>query len=134
MSVQDPADRIARRYRRDRPKGRVLLIALLVLVVLAVAWFGWALWVNLHPKVTSGLSTWQAQGENKVRVDYVVRLHADVTATCTVTAEDPNQQVLGRTTIKVTESGAARVVFATEREAARVEWGGCTAPGQSDAR
>ena len=135
MSTQDPADRIARRYGRGRRSGRPLLIGLLVLVVLVVGWFGWALWVNLHPKVTSGSPKWETRGENSVEVWYDVRLHDDgVTATCTVEAEDANEQTLGRKVFTVTESGQGTVTFATERETARIEWEGCTAPGQKDPR
>jgi len=135
VSSQDAADRIARRYGRGRRTGRPLLIALMVLVVVAVCWFGWALWVELHPKVTSGSPKWEARGENSVEVWYDVRLHADdVTATCTVEAEDANEQTLGRKVFKVATSGRGTVTFPTERETARVEWKGCVAPGQKDAR
>lgn len=136
MSSPDPADRIARRYGRGRRRsGRPLLIGLLIVVVLIVGWFGWALWVNLHPKVTSGSPKWVARGQNAVKVWYDVRLHAHgVTATCTVVAEDANQQTLGRKVFTVTSSGPGTITFPTERETARIEWEGCTAPGQKDAR
>ena len=137
MSSQDPgaAERLAQRYGTGSRRGaRVLLIGVLVVVAVVVAWFGWALWVNLHPKVTSGMETWRATSENEVSVTAVVRIHDDgVTPTCTVEASDENGTVLGRHEFAA-KAGRQTITFKTERRAARVTWDGCTAPGQKDAR
>ncbi|MEX0428954.1 DUF4307 domain-containing protein [Nocardioides sp. DS6] len=137
MSSQDPgaAERLAQRYGTGPRRGsRVLLVGILVVVVVVVAWFGWALWVNLHPKVTSGMETWEATSQNEVRVTAVVRIHdTGVTPTCTVEASDENGAVLGRHEFAA-KSGRQTITFKTERRAARVTWDGCTAPGQKDAR
>lgn len=135
VTTHDAVDRIARRYGRGRPRWRWLLISLLVIALVLAGWFGWALWVNLNPKVTSGSPKWIAHGQNSVEVWYDVRLHADgVTATCTVQAEDPDGNVLGQKVFKISESRQGSITFPTERETARIDWQGCTAPGQRDAR
>ncbi|MEP9381657.1 DUF4307 domain-containing protein [Nocardioides cheoyonin] len=137
MSSQDPvaARRLADRYGRGpRRSTRLLLVGLGLAIVVIVAWFGWALWVNLHPKVTSGLETWRATSQNEVSVTVVVKVHDDgVTPTCSVEATDANSLVVGRLEFEA-EPGRQTVRFKTEREAARVNWDGCTAPGQDDAR
>lgn len=137
MSSQDPAaaERLAQRYGTGRRRGaRTVLIGALVIVVVIVAWFGWALWVNLHPKVTSGMETWRTKGQNTVSVTAVVRIHdSGVTPTCTVEASDENGTVLGRHEFQA-KAGSQVITFRTERQAARVTWDGCTAPGQKDAR
>jgi len=137
VSSHDPAaaERLARRYRSGPKRGvRILLVGILIVLAVLVAWFGWALWVNLHPKVTSGMETWQATSQNRVRVTAVVRVHGDdITPTCTVEASDEDGSVLGRLVFHA-KDGRQTISFKTERKAARVTWDGCTAPGQKDAR
>lgn len=129
------ATRIAERYGRGRRRRPGLVLSLLLLVaVVLVAWFGWALWMAMTPKVTSGLETWKATGENSVEVTYSVRTSdPDVVATCSVEAQDADSGVVGQQTMRV-KAGRHTVRFATERRALRVVWDSCTAPGQQGPR
>ena len=126
-AVNSEESRIADRYGRgQRRRPGVLVVCLALALVAIVGWFSWALWVALHPEVSSGLEKWEALSENEVEVTFVVRLHdKDAKPVCTVEAEDDQEETVGHLEFTASE-GRQTIVIPTEREALRVEWGDCT--------
>lgn len=102
------------------------MIGLILALIGIVGWFGWALWMALHPEVSSGLEKWEAVSENEVEVTFVVRLHdKDAKPVCTVEAEDDQEETVGHLEFTAAE-GRQTITIPTERRALRVEWGDCT--------
>jgi hypothetical protein len=101
------------------------MIALFLALIAIVGWFCWALWLALHPQVSSALEKWEAVSENEVEVTFVVRLHdKDATPVCRVEAEDDREEKVGRLEFTAGE-GRQTITIPTERRALRVEWGDC---------
>lgn len=114
------------------------MIALGVVLLLAVVgWFGWVMWYHTHPKVTSDLGIYHPVGGNhySITVDIVPAKGVDLsTVHCTGTVQAKDMSTVAAISYTPTQAGAQTFVVQTLRPGVYVDWEGCTAPGQTDAR
>ncbi|HWU21526.1 MAG TPA: DUF4307 domain-containing protein [Nocardioides sp.] len=128
-------DSLAQRYGRPSGTSRLIVAVVVGLIVIAlVAWLVWAISGNSDPAVSSQEGP-KGHGTHEAWIEYQV-MYGDgpVDATCTARALASDGEEVGRTTVtppRDPRSGQLyRITFKTTREAASVEWLGCTAPGQ----
>ena len=132
-----PADR---EYLDDRygpnNRSRWPVYVISIIVAALAAWAVWAFNAQIHPKVTSGLTTYRIVNAQQATATFdVVRADAGVQATCTVQALAEDHSTVGQLAkiIPVTSPTKATftVTIRTTRKAFAVNWVGCTAPGQN---
>jgi Domain of unknown function (DUF4307) len=126
------AQRLARRYGRDRSRGRKLagFVAVLAIAGVALAWLGWAAWDRATPEVQSELIGWDVESEHEVSVTLEVDLRDGVVATCRVLARSEDHAPVGELAF-TPDDGTNVVSIRTERRATAVEKAGCTTADQS---
>jgi len=134
MGVVISTDRLADRYGRGPRRGPRLLVVYAGIVLLAViGWFVWILWETMNPPLGSQMQNYRMLDENTVEVTFQVNVYDDgVIPVCSVEAEDAHEMKVGELLEHRAEPGRQTVTFETEREAARVEWGGCTDNGSGE--
>ena len=126
------------RYRASSSTTARLVVALAAVLLLAlIGWFVWALWFNVHPKVTSSAQTFPhiSETEYSAVVDIQPAKGVELaTIRCTAQVMGKDGSIVGQTTYTPTAVGAQTVTVRTLRLGAYFNWEGCTAPGQTDAR
>lgn len=130
-----PQARIAQRYGGGSAWGRTAMLgAGFVVVACLVGWFVWALWAHSHPKVVSSLDSWELQGDNAVKVTVEVRIYdATVKPVCSVLAYAEDHSTVGVHSFTPI-AGRQSFVLKTERQPTSIDWRGCTAEGQDQAK
>lgn len=136
-SSLSPADRayLDERYgRRHRPGWPVWVVA--VIVAGLAAWTVWAFNAQIHPKVTSALTSYTIENAQRSTATFqVVRANTGVEATCSVQALAKDHTTVGQLSTIVPLRSATTATFTvtikTTRKAFAINWLGCTAPGQN---
>ena len=132
-----PADRayLDERYgRNNRSRWPVYVVS--VIVAGLAAWTVWAFNAQIHPKVTSGLTSFKLENAQESTATFeVVRANASVEATCIVQALASDHSTVGQLA-KIIPVGSPTtatftVTIKTTRKAYAINWLGCTAPGQN---
>lgn len=114
----------------------MIALALALLLVL-LGWFGWVLWYHVHPKVTSDLGVNYAVDANhySITVDVVPANGVELASVrCTGTVQAKDASAVGRVDFTPKHAGTQTFVIQTLRRGVNLDWEGCTAPGQTDAR
>ncbi|MGN6722390.1 MAG: DUF4307 domain-containing protein [Marmoricola sp.] len=134
LSPEDRAYLDDRYGRTHRSRWPVYVVS--VIVAALAAWAVWAFNAQIHPKVTSGLSTYTIVNAQKATATFdVVRADASVRATCTVQALAQDHSTVGQLAKIIPVASPTKSTFTvtikTTRKAFAVNWLGCTAPGQN---
>lgn len=132
-----PADRayLDERYGRNHKSGWPVYVVSVIVAALA-AWAVWAFNAQIHPKVTSGLTSFTIVNSQESTATFeVVRANAGVEATCTVQALASDHSAVGQLAKIIPVSSPTKATFTvtirTTRKAFAINWLGCTAPGQN---
>ena len=134
LSPEDRAyldDRYGRTTRRRWP---VYVVS--VVVAAAAAWAVWAFNAQIHPKVTSGMTSYTIVSAQESTATFeVVRADASIEATCTVQALASDHSTVGQLAKIIPVASPTKATFTvtirTTRRAFAINWLGCTAPGQN---
>lgn len=124
------------RYGRNRKK-RWPSVIVAIIIAAGVAWTAWAFWGQIHPKVTSGMTSYDITDEHHVTVTFEVkRDNADVAARCSLKVQAHDHSTVGIVTDKplpltTPDNTPIKWEISTTRKAYAVQWVGCTADGQN---
>ena len=113
---------------------RTLIGVVGVLVLAFAAWLTWTIVVHSTPAVHSEMPTWDPVDEHAVVAHPTVWISSDATSPrCRVQAIAADHTIVGEVSFTPV-AGRQDVRIRTERAATSVQWLGCTAAGQPDAR
>lgn len=126
------------RYRASSSTTTRLVLALAAVLLLAVVgWFCWVMWYHVNPKVTSDLGVNYRVDDNhySITVDIVpAKGVALASVHCTGAVQAKDMSTVAAISYTPTRAGAQTFVVQTLRPGVNLDWEGCTAPGQTDAR
>jgi hypothetical protein len=134
LSPDDRAYLDERYGRNNRSRWSIYLVS--VIVAALAAWAVWAFNAQIHPKVTSGLTSYTIVNSQQATATFeVVRADASVQATCTVQALASDHSTVGQLAKLIPLGSPTTSTFTiairTTRKAFAINWLGCTAPGQN---
>ena len=113
---------------------RTLIVVVTTLVLAFAVWLAWTTWDHSRSEVHSTMPTWDAVDDHAVVAHATVWLAPGATSpTCRVQARADDHTIVGEVQFTPVQ-GSQSIRIRTERAATSVEWLGCTADGQPDAR
>jgi len=125
---------LADRYGTRRGRRPLVIGVVVVIAAVCLAWLAWAAWLHSTPEVKSAMSSWTVVDQHSTTVVAQVELDEGVdTPLCRVRALADDHSVVGELQFTPVD-GRNEQTVSTEREAAVVEWIGCTSKDQRRAQ